>query len=159
MGAAFENGRRINDRSAHLRRGRIHHGESGAESVCTIDHTAVHALLRDLCGDLLHIGAVAENAGGGQRVLVQTVVAQDFLGVLAHRYIAVPHRHQDRSVGEPGGHIVKALNILGIPIRDHQDYAVLQQIHTAVRVHKVQPLGVHLGGGRDIQLIHLFLTR
>ena len=53
-------------------------GQSGGIGVGPIDDAAVHRPLGDLGGNLLHVGAVSETAGGGQGQMDQ-LEAEGFL--------------------------------------------------------------------------------
>ena len=53
---------------------------------------------------------------------------------------------------------VEAVNPLVAALRHTEHDLVLQQIHTAFGIHKVQALGVHLSGSGAVQLVHLLLT-
>ena len=56
------------------------------------------------------------------------------------------------------GQCVKAVNALVAALRHAEHHLVLQQVHAAVGIHKVQPVLVHIGRSGDVQLVHLLLT-
>ena len=56
------------------------------------------------------------------------------------------------------GQAVEAVNALVAALGYTEHDLVLQQIHTAFGIHKVQALGVHLSGSGAVQLVHLLLT-
>ena len=56
------------------------------------------------------------------------------------------------------GQCVKAVNALVAALRHAEHHLVLQQVHAAVGIHKVQPVLVHIGRSGYVQLVHLLLT-
>ena len=142
---ALQNGGGIDDLTAHLRRGAVHHRQTGGESVRCVDDAAVGGGLADLRGDLLDVAAVGQNAGGGQCGFIQAVIIKNFHGVLTHGHIAVAHGQQHIAALEQLGELVKALNALGIALGHRQRDLVFQQVHAAVGDNEVQTVGILLG--------------
>ena len=158
MGSGFHHGGRVDDLTAHLLGGLVHRGQTGAVGVGAVDHTGIHAALGDLGGHLLDIGTVGDDPGGSQSGLVQIIIGQNFLGVLAHRHIAVAHAEEDVLGLQVLGQGVKAVDALVAALRHAEHHFVFQQVHAAVAVHKVQPFGVYIRRIGAVQLVHLLLT-
>ncbi|CAN4038384.1 hypothetical protein KMBAHK_KMBAHK_17495, partial [Dysosmobacter welbionis] len=154
IGAVFHDGGGVDHLAAHLSGGLVHHGQTGGEGVGGVDHAAVHGALRDLGGDLLHVGAVGQHAGTGQGLLIQTVVGEDLLGVLAHWNVAVAHGQEHIAAGQQPRQLVKGLDALGVALGNGQGHLVLQQVQAGGAIHQVQALGVLLAA-LGVQLVHL----
>ena len=146
----------VDDLAAHLGGGGVNHGETGGIGVGAVDYAAVHGGLGDLGGDLLYVGAVGYHSGGGQFFLIQAVIGENLLGVLAHRYIGVAHGQQDAAALEPGYHVVIGLYAGGVPLGHRQSHLVLQQVYTGALEHIVLAVGVAaLGIQGAVQGVHL----
>ena len=158
VGSGLHDGGRVDDLTAHLLGGLVHGGQTGTVSIGAVDDTGIHTALADLRGHFLNVGAVGDDTGSGQSGFVQIVVSQDLLGVLAHGYIAVAHAEEDVFCLQVFCQRIKAVDALLIALRHAEHDLVFQQVHAAVAVHKVQSLGVHLGRGGAVQLVHLLLT-
>ena len=86
-----QHGGGINDLAAHVRCGRVDDGQTGRVSVGTVDDAAVNGALRDLGGDFLDVAAVGDMTGSGQGSLIQLIVGENLLCVLADGNVLVAH--------------------------------------------------------------------
>ena len=148
----------VDDLAAHFLGSLVHGGQTGAVRIGAVNDTGIHAGLADLGGDFLDVGTVGDDTGSSQSCLIQIIVSQDLLGVLTHGHITVAHAEQDILCLQVLSQAVEAVNPLVAALGYTEHDLVLQQIHTAFGIHKVQALGVSLSGSGAVQLVHLLLT-
>ena len=145
MRAVLEHGCRINDLTAHVSSCLVNRVEACRECVGCVDNAAVHRAFAYLRGNFLYVGAVGQHAGGSQRSLVQTVVREDLLCVLANRNIAVADSEQHVTALQLVRKIVKALHTLRVALRYSQCYLVLEQVDAGAVQQLIQTVRVLVG--------------
>ena len=152
-----QHGGGIDHLAAHLGGGGIYHREPGGEGVSGVDHAAVHRSLSDLGGHFLDVGTVGNQSFLRQFCFGKAVVFKDLLSVLPHGHVLVAHGHKYVPGLEPLGQLVKGLDSGGIALGHGQGDLVFQNVGAGALEHKVQPVGIDVGGGGTVQLIHLLL--